>query len=99
MATATTAKARPYSPKSHALEPRGRPVNGQPLLSGATPDDPLVSVQILKVRQSVWRELAVAAAEKTWHRSVLVRKILDEWMERRTLEKQRKGKRNGQQAA
>jgi hypothetical protein len=60
------------------------------LLSGATADDPLVSVQILKVRQSVWQELAVAAAERTWHRSVLVRKILDEWMERRLTARKRK---------
>jgi hypothetical protein len=47
-------------------------------------------VQILKVRQSVWQELAVAAAERTWHRSVLVRKILDEWMERRLAARKRK---------
>jgi hypothetical protein len=74
---------RPYSASSHSLEPRGRPAAGQPIFSGATAADPLVSVQVLKVRQSVWRELAVAAGEKTWHRSVLVRKILDDWMEKR----------------
>jgi hypothetical protein len=83
------ATIRPYSEKSHSLEPRGRPVSGQPLLSGATADDPLVSVQILKVRASVWKELAEAAAENTWHRSVLVRKILDEWMRLRQLAKER----------
>lgn len=73
--------------KSKLLEPRGRPAAGQPLLSGATADDPLVSVQILKVRTSVWQELARAATEQTWHRSVLVRKILDEWMKRRLADK------------
>jgi hypothetical protein len=87
-----SAAKRPYSSKPHALEPRGRPAAGQPVFSGATPTDPLVSVQVLKVRQSVWRELAEAAAEKTWHRSVLVRKILDEWVERRR-KARRKGKK------
>ena len=79
-AQATTTTERPYSTKSQAMEPRGRPAKGQPTISGATKDDPLVSVQVLKVRQSVWDELARAAAEKKWHRSVLVREILDEWV-------------------
>jgi hypothetical protein len=79
----TRESSRPYSSKPRALEPRGRPARGQPVFSGASPADPLIAVQVLKVRQSVWRELAEAAAEKTWHRSVLVRKILDDWMRKR----------------
>lgn len=96
---AATTTSRPYSDKTREQEPRGRPANGQPLLSGATADDPLISVQILKVRQSVWKELAEAAAERTWHRSVLVRKVLDEWMERRKLAKGKQGKAGRQEKA
>lgn len=87
----TAAKAtRPFSDKTKEMEPRGRPAKGQPTFSGATEEDPLISVQILKVRQSVWAELAEAAAEKKWHRSVLVREILDEWVKRRQAGKKRK---------
>lgn len=80
---------RPFSAKSHSLEPRGRPAKGQPAFSGATDGDPLVSVQILKVRQSVWTELAKAAGERKWHRSVLVRELLDEWFRKRQASKRK----------
>jgi len=87
MATTTTTT----SSKSPQLEPRGRrrPGKGQPTFSGATESDPLVAVQILKVRQSVWTELAKAAAERKWHRSVLVRDLLDEWMRKRMARRKR----------
>ena len=88
--TAKSSTKRPFSTKPHALEPRGRPAKGQPAFSGATPDDPLESRQILKARRAVWAELTQAAAEKTWHRSVLVRKVLDEWYEKRMAGKKRK---------
>lgn len=84
------ATTRPYSDKTHAQEPRGRPRNDQPTFSGATEADPLVSVQILKVRTSVWHALAEAAGERKWHRSVLVREILDQWLEKRAAAKKRK---------
>ena len=73
---------KPFA-KPRQLEPRGRPGKQRPVLSGATADDPLVPVQILKVRQSVWEELARAAAERKWHRSVLIRELLDEWVAER----------------
>jgi hypothetical protein len=92
---ATKQPNRPYSTKPRELEPRGRRSladRDKPLLSGATPDDPLVSVQILKVRLSVWGELAEAAAERKWHRSVYVRDLFDQWMERRLAGKKRAGR-------
>jgi hypothetical protein len=99
---ATKANNRPYSEKSHALEPRGRPVKGQPPLSGATASDPLVTMQVVKVRRSVWAELTKAAEEKTWHRSVYVRALLDEWMRKRMAGKASGGAKrsgNGKQKA
>lgn len=80
---ATKATSKSATKRARELEPRGRPPRGQPSFSGATEDDPLVSVQVLKVRQSVWTELAQAAAERKWHRSVLLREILDEWLRKR----------------
>lgn len=78
-----SSKSKAAAKRAKELEPRGRPRRGQPTFSGATEEDPLVSVQVLKVRQSVWSELAQAAAERKWHRSVLLREILDEWLRRR----------------
>lgn len=63
---------RKPSKKSPLEEPRGRRV-----LSGATHDDPLIPCQILRVRRSVWAALDEMAAEKIWHRTVLIREILD----------------------
>jgi hypothetical protein len=95
MATTKPRPSRPYTTKPRELEPRGRRSladKDKPLLSGATKDDPLVSVQILKVRLSVWKELAEAAAERKWHRSVYVRDLFDQWIERRRTGKKRTGK-------
>ena len=91
-ATATTRTApvrtvrttRPHTDKTREKEPRGRPANGTRTLTGSTADDPLLTIQIptsLKVLTSLWDDLAQAAIEKKWHRSVLVREILVEWVE------------------
>lgn len=62
--------------RSRLEEPRGRPSQGRPRLSGATEEDPLVPHQILRVPLSIWTALGEMAAEKTWHRAVLIRQIL-----------------------
>lgn len=75
--------SHPREARSRSEEPRGRPSGLRPRLSGSSPQDPLIPCQVLKVRKSIWRALAEAAAEKKWHRSVLVRDILEKFVEER----------------
>lgn len=72
-------------------EPRGRPGAGRPRLSGATADDPLVAIQLTKVPRSMKLGLQAAAEARTWHLTVLVRKILGEWLKSEKKRKARRG--------
>lgn len=81
--SASLALPRPVRPvrqrtKTLAQEPRGR---GCRALSGATETDPLIS-EIVKIPVSTRDRLSAAAEQLVWHRSVLVREVLIEWLER-----------------
>lgn len=78
-----TVSPRPYTTKSAKEEPRGRPRKGQLPLSGATPDDPLIQLKVFKIRRSTYEGLVEAARERKWAAPVLVREILDGWVEKR----------------
>lgn len=77
------AKEKANSPAKRK-EPRGRPARHDTRnLTGATADDPLLTIQVpasLKILTSTWDDLAVAAKERNWHRSVLVREIIVAWV-------------------
>lgn len=81
--SAARAKEKANSPAKRK-EPRGRPARHDTRnLTGATADDPLLTIQIpdsLKILTSVWDDLALVAKERNWHRSVLVREIIVAWV-------------------
>lgn len=75
--------------------PAARPV-ARPRPSGSSPSDPLIVFQTYKIRRSTVEELQAGALEKGWSAAALVRKLLDEWAERRRAEKAgRRGRTTG----
>jgi hypothetical protein len=99
---AITAK-RPYSQKPRELESRGRLPKGVRTVTGSSPENPLLTIQIpasLKILTSTWQELEEAARERKWSKATLVREILVEWVARRRAarDRARTRSRNGNAA-